>query len=83
VSPPRREAPDRSPGACGGELRLVTTLTSFATATDISLTELHLEALLPADRVTAGYLLERARLADQVRDAPDGFRGAHQGANRG
>jgi hypothetical protein len=47
----------------GGELRLITTLTSFATATDISLTELHLEAFLPADEVTAGYLRERARLA--------------------
>src|SRR5215469_7422397 len=70
--PLRREAPDRSPGACGvrgwrgswprsgGELRLITTLTSFATATDISLAELHLEAFLPADEVTAGYLRERA-----------------------
>jgi len=44
----------------GGELRLITTLTSFATATDISLAELHLEAFLPADEVTAGYLRERA-----------------------
>jgi len=67
----------------GGELRLITTLTSFATATDISLAELHLEAFLPADQVTAGYLLERARLAEQVRDAPDAFGGAHQGVNRG
>lgn len=39
-----------------GELRLITTLTSFATATDISLAELHLEAFLPADEVTAKYL---------------------------
>ena len=67
----------------GGELRLITTLTSFATATDISLAELHLEAFLPADQVTAGYLLERARLAEQVRDTPDALGGAHQGANRG
>ena len=67
----------------GVELRLITTLTSFATATDISVAELHLEAFLPADQVTAGYLLERARLAEQVRDAPDAFGGAHQGANRG
>jgi len=44
----------------GGELRLITTLTSFATATDISLAELHLEAFLPADEVTARYLRERA-----------------------
>jgi transcriptional regulator with XRE-family HTH domain len=42
-----------------GELRLITTLTSFATATDISLAELHLEAFLPADEVTAKYLRER------------------------
>lgn len=48
----------------GGELRLITTLTSFATATDISLAELHLEAFLPADAVTAEYLRERARRAD-------------------
>jgi len=70
-------------GPHGGELRLITTLTSFATATDISLAELHLEAFLPADQVTAGYLLERARLAEQVRDTPDALGGAHQGANRG
>jgi hypothetical protein len=30
------------------ELRLITTLTSFATAVDITLAELHLEAFLPA-----------------------------------
>lgn len=44
----------------GGELRLITTLTSFATATSISLAELHLEAFLPADEATATYLRERA-----------------------
>ena len=48
----------------GAELGLITTLTSFATATDISLAELHLEAFLPADAVTAEYLRERARHAD-------------------
>jgi transcriptional regulator with XRE-family HTH domain len=42
-----------------GELRLITTLTTFATATDISLAELHLEAFLPADELTAGYLRDR------------------------
>lgn len=42
-----------------GELRLITTLTSFATATDITLAELHLEAFLPADGVTADYLRSR------------------------
>ncbi|WP_067715423.1 helix-turn-helix transcriptional regulator [Nocardia yamanashiensis] len=45
-----------------GELRLITTLTSFATATDITLSELHLEAFLPADQATADIL--RARFAD-------------------
>lgn len=44
-----------------GELRLITTLTSFATATDISLAELQLEAFLPADENTAEYLRSRAR----------------------
>lgn len=46
--------------ADGGELSLITTLTTFATATDISLAELHLEAFLPADEATAEYLRERA-----------------------
>ncbi|MFI7004294.1 helix-turn-helix domain-containing protein [Nocardia sp. NPDC050175] len=43
-----------------GELRLITTLTSFATATDITLAELHLEAFLPADEQTAEILRKRA-----------------------
>jgi transcriptional regulator with XRE-family HTH domain len=55
----------------GGELRLITTLTSFATATDISLAELHLEAFLPADEVTARYLRERALLTEQAGEVAD------------
>lgn len=43
-----------------GELRLITTLTSFATAVDVTLSELHLEAFLPADEATAGILRARA-----------------------
>ncbi|MBF6171746.1 helix-turn-helix domain-containing protein [Nocardia blacklockiae] len=43
-----------------GELRLITTLTSFATATDVSLAELQLEAFLPADETTAHLLRQRA-----------------------
>ncbi|MFE3755014.1 helix-turn-helix domain-containing protein [Nocardia tengchongensis] len=43
----------------GGELRLITTLTSFATATDITLSELHLEAFLPADQATSDLLRAR------------------------
>nr|WP_236654766.1 helix-turn-helix transcriptional regulator [Streptacidiphilus anmyonensis] len=45
--------------AGSGELRLITTLTSFATATDVALAELHLEAFLPADEATAAYLRDR------------------------
>jgi len=44
-----------------GELQLLTTLTSFATAVDITLAELHLEAFLPADATTAEILRSRAR----------------------
>jgi transcriptional regulator with XRE-family HTH domain len=39
-----------------GELRLMTTLTSFATAVDVTLAELHLEAFLPADAASADVL---------------------------
>jgi transcriptional regulator with XRE-family HTH domain len=41
------------------ELSLVTTLTSFATATDVTLAELHLEAFLPSDERTADVLRSR------------------------
>ncbi|MCX4092035.1 helix-turn-helix domain-containing protein [Nocardia sp. alder85J] len=47
--------------AGAAELRLITTLTSFATATDVALAELHLEAFLPADDATGAYLRERFR----------------------
>ncbi|WP_040775362.1 helix-turn-helix domain-containing protein [Nocardia pneumoniae] len=43
-----------------GELRLITTLTSFATAVDITLAELQLEAFLPGDEQTARILRDRA-----------------------
>jgi transcriptional regulator with XRE-family HTH domain len=47
---------------CGEtELRLLTTLTSFATAVDVTLAELQLEAFLPADESTAAYLRARFR----------------------
>lgn len=42
-----------------GELRLITTLTSFATAVDVTLSELRLEAFLPADDATAEILRQR------------------------
>ncbi|BCJ47296.1 XRE family transcriptional regulator [Actinoplanes ianthinogenes] len=44
-----------------GTLRLITTLTSLATAVDVTLAELHLEAWLPADGETADLLRRRAR----------------------
>lgn len=47
-----------------GELRLLTTLTSFATAVDVTLAELHLEAFLPADEETASVLREAATRSD-------------------
>ena len=43
----------------GEELRLLTTLTSFATTVDVTLAELHLEAFLPADERTAEVLRRR------------------------
>ncbi|HXL95265.1 MAG TPA: hypothetical protein VN969_40575 [Streptosporangiaceae bacterium] len=39
-----------------GELRLMTTITSFATAVDVTVSELRLEAFLPADAATAAAL---------------------------
>jgi hypothetical protein len=45
----------------GGALRLITTLTSFVTATDVSLSELRLEAFLPADEESSGALNALAR----------------------
>ena len=47
----------------GGELRLLTTLTDFGTALDVTLAELRLEAFLPADDATAAALAEVARTA--------------------
>ncbi|GAD81523.1 hypothetical protein [Nocardia asteroides] len=43
-----------------GDLRLITTLTSFATATDVTIAELHLEAFLPADAESTRILRLRA-----------------------
>jgi len=39
-----------------GELRLLTTITTFATAIDVTVAELKLEAFLPADQATAAIL---------------------------
>ena len=45
----------------GGLLRLMTTITTFATAVDVTISELRLEAFLPGCQFTADYLAERAR----------------------
>jgi transcriptional regulator with XRE-family HTH domain len=45
-----------------GELRLITTITSFATAADVTVSELRLEAFLPADAATAAALTGHAKL---------------------
>jgi transcriptional regulator with XRE-family HTH domain len=39
-----------------GDLRLITTITSFATAVDVTISELKLEAFLPADAVSTDLL---------------------------
>lgn len=44
----------------GGELELMTTITTFTTAVDVTISELRLEAFLPANQVTADYLRARA-----------------------
>jgi transcriptional regulator with XRE-family HTH domain len=43
-----------------GQVRLITTLTTFVTATDVMLSELRMEAFLPADDATAEHLRQRA-----------------------
>ncbi len=44
-----------------GELNLITTVTTFATAVDITLAELKLEAFLPTDEITSSILSRTAR----------------------
>jgi transcriptional regulator with XRE-family HTH domain len=56
-----------------GELRLMTTLTSFATAIDLTLAELHLEAFLPADDASARILREREHARRERGGATDGL----------
>jgi transcriptional regulator with XRE-family HTH domain len=62
---PRHLAPDHLGFAvplrlrtADGELRLITTLTHFGTAVDVTIAELRLEAFLPADEATAAALTE-------------------------
>jgi cell wall assembly regulator SMI1 len=49
-----------------GRLRLITTVMTFATATDITLTELKLEAFLPADAATAKALHDASASREQA-----------------
>jgi transcriptional regulator with XRE-family HTH domain len=49
-----------------GELHLITTVTTFATATDITLAELKLEAFLPADAATADALRAASGARERV-----------------
>jgi len=44
-----------------GELELITTITTFATAADVTIAELKLEAFLPADQETAAILADWPR----------------------
>lgn len=56
-----------------GELQLLTTLTHFGTAVDVTVAELRLEAFLPADEATASILVRRPRKAvDQQRHGGNG-----------
>ena len=67
--PAHEESGDGAPGFAvplhlatdGGELHLLTTVTTFATATDVTVAELKLEAFLPADAATAELLAATRR----------------------
>ncbi|OHV45488.1 helix-turn-helix transcriptional regulator [Pseudofrankia sp. BMG5.36] len=56
-------------GSSRGELRLMTTVTTFATAVDVTLAELKLEAFLPVDPATAEAL---SAAAEAVPPSPGG-----------
>jgi len=68
LAPPRSSTADhlgfavplrlRVGGPADRELRLITTLTHFGTATDVTVAELRLEAFLPADAATSSALHE-------------------------
>jgi transcriptional regulator with XRE-family HTH domain len=58
-----------------GPVRLITTLTTFAAATDVLLSELRMEAFLPADDRTADRLRQRAAVPrlpaiEEIFDSP-------------
>jgi transcriptional regulator with XRE-family HTH domain len=51
----------------GGELRLMTTISTFATAVDVTVSELRLEAFLPVDQATAALLADGGQSPGTVR----------------
>jgi hypothetical protein len=55
-----------------GELSLMTTVTTFATAVDVTLAELKLEAFLPADPATAEALTAAATMPSAAADVVPG-----------
>lgn len=64
-----------------GELNLITTVTTFATAVDVTLAELKLEAFLPADEITSSILSQTAHrspgeaaIAQSTESTSDGSR---------
>lgn len=68
LAPPRRVSPQHLGFAVplhlrtgGRDLRLITTLTHFGTATDVTVAELRLEAFLPADDATSAALNDLVR----------------------
>lgn len=63
-----------------GELHLVTTVTTFATATDVTLADLRLEAFLPADAATAAAL-RTPRSAPGSQGPPPTARSDHGSGN--
>jgi len=75
-APPYRPAPGHLGFAVPPKLRagdvllnLITTITSFATAADVTVSELRLEAFLPADAPTAA-VLQAAALRDHAKLGP-------------
>jgi transcriptional regulator with XRE-family HTH domain len=50
-----------------GELRLMTTISTFATAVDVTISELRLEAFLPVDQATAALLADGGESPGSVR----------------
>jgi transcriptional regulator with XRE-family HTH domain len=61
-----------------GELHLITTLTSFATAVDVTIAELQLEAFLPADDATADVLHRRAKARPEHSRTSRGLAGSRK-----